>query len=106
MHDGNFNGYDLLCLDCQARFECEWLHQYDEYANLTERTLDALLQALEFSLEYVDGKVAEKGHDRAECQCDNCQWLRHADPVYMNGYRMHYDQQLTTHSLQPCFSVS
>lgn len=90
-HAGNFNATDTCCLKCDNVLECRWLYENDECAALERKSDASLLAALESALEYVDGTIAELGHNISECQCDACRWLKRAESVYQHEYRALHD---------------
>ena len=80
-HAGFFAARDPRCQVCETRMECEWLAGNDEFAALSEKPLDALVDAFESAVLYVDASIAHAGHDRRTCVCELCRWLRQAQPV-------------------------
>lgn len=87
IHGGFFNKHDAQCLECDSRFECRWLNENDECVALEKKSVEKLINSLEFSLEYIDGRIADWGHNIGECQCDSCQWLKQAEGIYNRFYR-------------------
>ena len=77
-HAGFFSPRDPGCRVCETRLECEWLFHNDEFAALSEKPVDALLDALESSVHYVDACITFAHHDRRTCACELCSWLEQA----------------------------
>lgn len=87
IHGGFYNKFDNQCLECDSRFECHWLNENDECVALEKKSEVKLIESLEFSLEYIDGIIAEWGHNISECGCETCQWIRQAEKIYNRFYR-------------------
>lgn len=87
IHGGNFNSHDIRCLECDSRDECRWLNENDECVALELKSAEKLIRSLEFTLEYIDCKIADWGHNISECHCETCQWMRKAEGVYTRYYR-------------------
>jgi hypothetical protein len=77
-HAGNFMSSDLECVVCETRTECEWLYHNDESVSLTEKPLEAVVDALGSAVLYVDACVTRAGHRMQICHCEACDWLRRA----------------------------
>ena len=82
VHGGNYNQSDGQCYECESRSECRWMSKNDECVDLKHKSVEHLMGALEFSLEYIDGKLADWGHNIDACECETCGWLRRAEVVY------------------------
>ena len=87
IHGGNFDAHDSRCLGCDCEFECRWLYENDECSATQEKTIAVLIKAMESAMEYVDARVADLGHNVSECQCDACDWLKHAESIYRCHFR-------------------
>ena len=76
----DFHGaYDPTCPQCRVCHqepECQWLISNDEFAALEERKVAELIRAVELAVVYVDARVSFWEHNRRECVCDACRWLR------------------------------
>jgi hypothetical protein len=81
-HAGNFSSSDPACLVCETRMECEWLYHNDEFVALTEKPLDAVVDAFGLALLYVDACLTRAEHDVGSCRCEACDWLRRARQIY------------------------
>jgi hypothetical protein len=81
-HAGNYAGRDPECLACMQGAECEWLNGSDEAVPLALKTQEELEGALEFALGYVDAQVMLWGHNRRNCRCDACKWLRSSQRLF------------------------
>ena len=81
-HSGNYAVHDSECRVCESRLECEWLYHNDELSGLGEKPLDALLEALQSALLYVDACVSRAGHDPGRCRCGACEWLNRAQALH------------------------
>ena len=81
-HAGNFSSSDSGCHVCETRLECEWLYYNDESAALTEKPLDAVVDALGSAVLYVDACVTRAGHNARVCHCEACNWLRQAQRLH------------------------
>jgi len=88
VHGGNYNASDPRCRACEYGHECHWLYENDECSALEKKSLTALTLTLESAMEYIDGRVAELGHNVSECHCDACEWLKRAEQVYQLCYRV------------------
>jgi hypothetical protein len=77
-HNSSFDREDRRCLNCEFEMECMWLCNNDEFAALQLRPMEDLVDALEFSLDYVSQRISEPGHHSATCRCDACTWSREA----------------------------
>ena len=86
IHGGNFNKADMKCLECDYHSECRWMSENDECVDLQQKPVSHLINALEFSLEYIDSKLADWGHQIDTCSCETCNWLKQAESVY-NQYQ-------------------
>ena len=87
-HAGNFSSGDSGCLVCETRMECEWLYHSDESAALTEKPLDAVVDALSLAVLYVDACVTRAGHGVRACHCEACDWLRRARRLHETVVRV------------------
>lgn len=87
IHGGFYNLHDPRCLDCESGAECHWLNENDECIAMEMKSIPRLIASLEFSLEYMDCRLAEWGHNIGECQCESCQWMRQAENVYQRSIR-------------------
>ena len=85
-HNRSFDGEDRRCLDCEFEVECLWLCRNDEFAALRLRPLDELVDALEFSLGYVQRRIDEPRHNTATCSFATCAWSREAEAL-IDAYR-------------------
>lgn len=81
-HAGNFASRDPQCGVCESRLECEWLYHNDEFSGLTEKPLEALIEALQSAILYVDACVSRAGHKPATCHCNACGWLNQARDLH------------------------
>jgi hypothetical protein len=81
-HSGNFASHDPNCRVCESRIECEWLYHHDEYSGLTEKPLEALVDALQSAILYIDACISRAGHNPTTCHCNACQWLNHAQTLH------------------------
>jgi len=80
-HNRSFDCKDHRCLNCEFEVECLWLCRNDEFAALRLRPLAELVDALEFSLGYVQRRLTEPKHNSAKCRCDTCAWSREAEAL-------------------------
>lgn len=85
-HAGSFNAVDQDCVTCKNGYECKWLLENDECVSMESKSVEQLVKALEFSLEYFDSKIAGLGHDVDKCQCDACRWMNDAEDIYADYY--------------------
>jgi hypothetical protein len=81
-HNANFAEADTTCHLCDFGPECQWLVHNDEFAALASKSLEELVDALEFALGYVDVQISHWGHNRRHCHCDACTWLRRAKHLH------------------------
>ncbi len=81
-HNGMFASRSGDCNTCHQGPECHWLYQYGEYADLEGKSLRQLEDALAFTIGYVDSKILEWRHNRADCKCEACAWLRNSRRLY------------------------
>ena len=86
-HAGNFSANDPECLICETRIECEWLYHNDESVALAEKPLDAIADALDLAVLYVDACVTRAGHNARVCRCEACDWLRRAQQLQETAER-------------------
>ena len=77
-HGGHYSQGDAGCQICDYGFECQWLYRNDEFVALERRSADSLMESLEFAIIYIDANVERWGHDRRNCRCDTCCWLRNS----------------------------
>ena len=80
-HSGHYNESDQECGDCYYGLECEWLFGNDESVAVEEKSLPALIEALEYCHGYVDAHTTEWGHDSKSCPCEACAWLRDTEEL-------------------------
>ncbi|MBI5612738.1 MAG: hypothetical protein HY942_06710 [Gammaproteobacteria bacterium] len=85
-HNRSFDCEDHRCLTCEFEVECLWLCRNDEFAALQLRPLTDLVDALEFSLGYVQRRIDEPRHNIAKCGCATCAWSRQAE-VLIEAFR-------------------
>ncbi len=81
-HNGLFSNRSSDCGACPQGPECHWLYQHGEYADLGGKSLQELEDALAFTIGYVDSKILEWQHNRTNCKCDACAWLRQSRRLY------------------------
>jgi hypothetical protein len=62
------------------------LYDNDEFAALQQRPIEALVEALEFAMGYVDALTRQWQHDSRHCRCDACTWLRDAQRLFNAVY--------------------
>ncbi len=81
-HHGYFDKYDSLCVNCEQRFECQWLNQDRNF--LPDRNMPAseVMKTLEFAIHYVDAWLSAQEHDLVVCRCEGCSWLRCAECLF------------------------
>jgi hypothetical protein len=77
-HAGFYSPGDHSCRVCETRMECEWLFANDEFAALSEKPMGVVLDALDFTVLYVEARVARARHLSEGCSCELCGWLRGA----------------------------
>lgn len=80
-HNRSFDCEDRRCLVCEFEVECLWLCRNDEFAALRLRPLAELVDALEFSLGYIQRRINEPKHNSAKCRCAACAWSREAETL-------------------------
>lgn len=80
-HAGFYSPADSACRVCETRMECEWLFRNDEFAALSEKPLDTVMDAFDSAVLYVDAFVARAGHEATECGCELCSWIRQAQDL-------------------------
>jgi hypothetical protein len=85
-HNRFFDCEDHRCLNCEFEVECLWLCRNDEFAALRLRPLAELVDALEFSMGYVQRRIDEPRHNTAKCDCSTCAWSRQAE-VLIDAFR-------------------
>ena len=76
IHGGYYSSQDAGCHSCDFEFECQWLSQNDEFVALERKATQMLVDSLEFAEAYVDAIVTRRAHDRRNCLCEACRWLR------------------------------
>ena len=81
-HAGQFADADARCRLCEFSMECRWLQHNDEFVALSEKSLEEIVEALSFTLAYVDAETTRWGHLRQNCRCEACTWLRSAQRLY------------------------
>ena len=59
-----------------------------ESAALTEKPLDAVVDALNLAVLYVDACVTRAGHGVQVCHCEACDWLRRARRLHETAVRV------------------
>lgn len=80
-HDHVYNSGDRHCQKCGFDMECAWLYRNDEFSALQLRPLAELVDALEFSLGYVQRRTVEARHNHESCRCTTCTWSREAEAL-------------------------
>ncbi|NOZ11871.1 MAG: hypothetical protein GXP09_12650 [Gammaproteobacteria bacterium] len=80
-HDIQYYASDPACRGCFDGPECQWLYATDEVAALDSRSLDELMQALEFAILSVAAQLAHAGHP-LRCTCPPCKWLQQAEQLH------------------------
>jgi hypothetical protein len=73
-HGHTFETRDPGCTRCEWEPECRFVAE----SQVTSRSLNELLDALEFAATQVEGLRARARHDPAHCPCKSCSWLREA----------------------------
>ena len=86
-----FDPTHRTCALCEQGTECQWLNHNDEFSVLAQQPMDALFQAFEYSVDYVDAYVTRESHSPLRCVCDTCLWLREARQLMRE-----YSKQATT----------
>jgi len=81
-HSAQYDQQDQRCQKCEFGPECQWLCSNDEFAALERKSTETLVDALVFSLGYIDALITRWGHDSDECRCEACAWLREAVQVF------------------------
>jgi hypothetical protein len=84
-HNRSFDRKDRRCLGCEFAVECLWLCRNDEFAALRLRPLEELVDALEFSLGYIQRRDNEPKHS-ANCRCSTCVWS-HKTKALIDAFR-------------------
>lgn len=77
-HAGFLDPKDPGCHDCDYEIECAWLYSNDEFADLGEKPLSALLEALDYAAALIEAQITGAGHDSCSCACEWCAWVRAA----------------------------
>lgn len=77
-HSGFYNALAHDCINCIKDEECKWLMSNDEFVAMNEKSINKLLSALKFSVEFVETQVLVWGHKINSCQCKVCAWLDEA----------------------------
>jgi hypothetical protein len=79
VHGGNFQMGEQSCESCPQKDPCRWLYSNDECSDPQSKTTPGLLQALEYSLDYIDTEAAHMGHNIGTCNCHTCLWIKNAE---------------------------
>lgn len=87
VHGGHYHKGEQLCEACDYRNECAWLYHNDECSGVARKPAESLAQSLQFSLDYIDTRVAGLGHHIGECDCDACAWLKNTEKLVSRFYR-------------------
>lgn len=85
-HNHSFDCKDRRCLNCEFEVECLWLCRNDEFAALSLRPLEGLVDDLEFSLGYIQRRINEPKHNSAYCRCATCAWS-HETEALISAFR-------------------
>ncbi|MCW9025410.1 MAG: hypothetical protein OQK73_12125 [Gammaproteobacteria bacterium] len=81
-HHGYFTESDVSCIECEKSLECEWLNQ-DIHFTSPYRPLPELVGKLQGAICHIDSHLSSHGHDLPVCNCEACQWLRHAENLFV-----------------------
>jgi hypothetical protein len=87
-YNGHYEKSDRVCERCELGPECHWLFNNDEFSELHERPLSALLASLDLALWLVDSHHPYGTHI-CHCTCELCAWRRPTEKL------------LTANSFQP-----
>lgn len=74
-HDGRFQSRDPQCRTCEFMYQCTWLESNEPFVALAQRPLPELVNALRFSIDYVDSQNHREGKPVSKCVCETCRWL-------------------------------
>jgi hypothetical protein len=77
-HSGLFKALDTRCRQCGQNYECDWLNSTDRFNDLAGKPLEFLYRALTFGIDYVDATEELADHGEGTCECNSCEWVRHA----------------------------
>lgn len=77
-HNGHYAPDTSQCRYCVYGLECKWLYENDEFVALEQKAMGNLVEALQFAEAYVDAITMPWGHNRRNCHCELCRWLRHS----------------------------
>ena len=80
-HGGNYAHDDIRCDDCEFALECRWLCNADEFSALEGKSMDTVVDALDFAVDYVRAQTACAGHNSISCRCTSCDWLRSSESL-------------------------
>lgn len=84
-----FNPVHPSCRTCSQGEECRWLNSNSEFTVLAEKPMEALYDALLFSIDYVDSLCSRADHNVRRCPCESCEWVRAARRLARQyGHRM------------------
>lgn len=74
---GDFGEDDPACDSCRFGAACRWLN-VNRNSPSADAPLDELMTALRTAVEFLRRNDARHEPHPADCDCDNCQWLRDA----------------------------
>ena len=75
-HHGYYDNTDSGCKQCELGDECQWLFDNEAFIALTRRSVEDLINALDFAVNYTAFQV--DNHNARACVCESCDWLREA----------------------------
>jgi hypothetical protein len=83
VHAGNYKCDDTVCKECEWSDECAWLYENDEYSGVAQKCKWQLMDALQYSVEYIDMQLARLEHDIGRCECEACKWLMDTEKLIL-----------------------
>ena len=88
VHGGHFHKGEQICEACEYRDECSWLYHNDECSGIVRKPIKQIVESLQFSLDYIDTRIAYMGHHIGKCHCDACNWLKNTERLVNKFYKV------------------
>lgn len=76
-----FNEQVAECNECLYILECQSYSKQLAAPTLRRASSSELLRMLRFGFEYVSYQLNRQDHDTAQCECDQCVWMRSVAPL-------------------------
>ena len=75
-HAGFLDAADPDCHECDYLAGCRWLYSNDEFADLSAKPIEKLIEALGLATELIEAQMTRGQHRSRSCKCESCRWVR------------------------------